>query len=66
MHMRKSYVSAGSLATPVLISADRNLHCLASLLVQQQFLGGKKKKEKLQDPLITLQTINQNCAKYQY
>lgn len=68
MHTRISYVSAGSLATPMLISADRNLHCLASLLVQQQFLGEKtnKQKEKLQEPLITLQTINQNSAKYRY
>lgn len=46
MHTRISYVSAGSLATPVLISADRNLHCLASLLVQQQFLGEKNKQTK--------------------
>lgn len=65
MHTRTSYVSGGSLATSVLISADRNLHYLASLLVQQKFLGERKKK-KLQDPLITLQTINQSCAKYWY
>ena len=65
MHTRTSYVSGGSFATSALISVDRNLHCLASLLVQQKFLGGRK-KEKLQDPLITLQTINQSCAKYWY
>ncbi len=46
MHTRTSYVSGGSLATPASISADRNLHCLASLLVQQKFLGERKKKRK--------------------
>lgn len=58
MHRRMPYVSGESLATLVWISADRNLHCLASLLVQQKFLGERKKTEKLQDPFITFQTIN--------
>lgn len=50
MHTRTSYVSGGSLAMSALISADRNLHCLASLLVQQKFLEERKKKRKAARP----------------
>lgn len=45
MHTRTSYVSGGSLATSVSISADRNHHCLASLLVQQKFLVEREKRK---------------------
>lgn len=45
MRRRMPYVSDDSLATSVWISADRNLHCLASLLVQQKFLGERKKRK---------------------
>lgn len=62
-HMRMSYVSQGSFAASMLISTHRNLHCLASLLVPQKFLGEKKKKKS---PLVTLQTVSQSCAKYWY
>lgn len=61
-HTRTSYVSHGSLAASVLILTHRNLHCLASLLVQQKFLGERKKK----GPFVTLQTISQSYAKYWY
>lgn len=37
---------------------------LQVFLFNRDFLG--KEKKKLQDPLITLQTINQSCAKYWY
>lgn len=61
MHMRMSYVPGGSLAISVLISADRNLHCLASLLVQQKFLGERKKRKAARPCYYALNYTSEPC-----